>query len=257
MTLLAVYEGWKTSKFSKPWAYENLTQHPTAAQPASVMYTAAYLGGSHLRVSLRMPLLGLDTLFYNPESSYAGSCTIIGSCQSLACAGCEEAAAANHGQVQAGHGVCGAQLRKDPEGHLLWLLLSRCPEGSPRGACRSNLLSLHPPLRPQHAMMPAASQLKQGLTHQPEPATDVCGWLCRGTRLLWSRHQCSFIPPLRCFKGNLIGSSTTSWCSQAKSTCERYSAFLYGIHQGLDASVLSCGKSGLVHCSVHLWRLIG
>ena len=26
MTLLAVYEGWKTSKFSKPWAYENFIQ---------------------------------------------------------------------------------------------------------------------------------------------------------------------------------------------------------------------------------------
>ena len=26
MTLLAVYEGWKTSKFSKPWAYENFVQ---------------------------------------------------------------------------------------------------------------------------------------------------------------------------------------------------------------------------------------
>lgn len=26
MTLLAVYEGWKNSKFSKPWAYENFVQ---------------------------------------------------------------------------------------------------------------------------------------------------------------------------------------------------------------------------------------
>ena len=38
MTLLAVYEGWKTSKFSKPWAYENFIQERSlkrAQRPAS------------------------------------------------------------------------------------------------------------------------------------------------------------------------------------------------------------------------------
>lgn len=31
LTLLAVYEGWKNSKFSNPWCYENFVQVGTAA----------------------------------------------------------------------------------------------------------------------------------------------------------------------------------------------------------------------------------
>ena len=49
------------------------------------------------------------------------------------CAGCAEAAAADHGPVQAGPGVSGRQLQPHPPGRLLRLLLPRRPQGSPRG----------------------------------------------------------------------------------------------------------------------------